>query len=64
MRRIRIMTEQDIQQIKLIIQSEAENLACMFGDGPDDVSFKIQHITQHYDKLETFVRNNETTRQL
>jgi len=27
------MTEQDIQQIKLIIQAEAENLACMFGDG-------------------------------
>jgi hypothetical protein len=53
------MTEQDIQQIKLIIQSEAENLACMFGDGPDDVSFKIQHITQHYDKLDTFVNNND-----
>ena len=53
------MTEQDIQQIKLIIQSEAENLACMFGDGLDDVSFKIQHITQHYDKLETFVRNQK-----
>jgi hypothetical protein len=55
------MTEQDIQQIKLIIQAEAENLACMFGEGLDDVSFKMQHITQHYDKLETFVRNNETT---
>ena len=27
------MTEQDIQQIKLIIQAEAENLACMFGEG-------------------------------
>ena len=53
------MTEHDIQQIKLIIQAEAENLACMFGDGADDVSFKIQHITQHYDKLETFVRNND-----
>ena len=53
------MTEQDIQQIKLIIQSEAENLACMFGDGLDDVSFKIQHITQHYDKLETFVSNQK-----
>jgi hypothetical protein len=53
------MTEQDIQQIKLIIQSEAENLACLFGEGPDDVSFKIQHITQHYDKLDTFVRKNE-----
>ena len=52
------MTE-NIQQIKLIIQAEAENLACMFGDGPDDVSFKIQHITQHYDKLDTFVRNQK-----
>ena len=52
------MTE-NIQQIKLIIQAEAENLACMFGKGPDDVSFKIQHITQHYDKLDTFVRNND-----
>jgi len=53
------MTEQDIQQIKLIIQAEAENLACTFGEGPDDVSFKIQHITQHYDKLDTFVRNQK-----
>jgi hypothetical protein len=53
------MTEQDIQQIKLIIQAEAENLACMFGEGPDDVLYKIQHITKHYDKLDTFVRNNE-----
>lgn len=53
------MTEQDIQQIKLIIQSEAENLACMFGNGPDDVSFKIQHITQHYDRLETLIRNQK-----
>jgi hypothetical protein len=53
------MTEQDIQQIKLIIQAEAENLACMFGKGPDDVLYKIQHITKHYDKLETFVRNND-----
>ena len=59
MRRILIMTEQDIQQIKLIIQSEAENLACMFGNGPDDVSFKIQHITQHYDRLETLIRNQK-----
>ena len=53
------MTEQDIQQIKLIIQAEAENLACMFGDGPDVVLYKIQHITKHYDKLETFVRNQK-----
>ena len=53
------MTEEDIRQIKLIIQAEAENLACMFGDGPDDVSFKIQHITENYGKLETFVRNND-----
>ena len=53
------MTEQDIQQIKLIIQAEAENLACMFGEGPDDVLCKIQHITKNYDKLETFVRKNE-----
>jgi hypothetical protein len=53
------MTEEDIRQIKLIIQSEAENLACMFGDGPDDVSFKIQHITKHYDKLDTIVRNQK-----
>ncbi len=51
------MTEKDIEQIKLIIQAEAENLACMFGEGPDDVSFKIQHITQHYDKLEILIRN-------
>jgi hypothetical protein len=55
----RTMTEQDIQQIKLIIQAEAENLACMFGEGPDDVLYKIQHITKHYDKLETFVRNQK-----
>jgi hypothetical protein len=27
--------------------------------GPDDVLYKIQHITKHYDKLETFVRNND-----
>ena len=40
------MTEQDIQQIKLIIQAEAENLACLFGEGPDDVLYKIQHITK------------------
>ncbi len=53
------MTEKDIEQIKLIIQAEAENLACMFGDGPDDVSFKIQHITQHYAKLESFVSNQK-----
>ena len=53
------MTEQDIQQIKLIIQAEAENLACMFGEGTDDVLYKIQHITKHYDKLDTFVRNND-----
>jgi hypothetical protein len=53
------MTEEDIRQIKLIIQAEAENLACLFGDDPDDVSFKIQHITQHYDKLDTFVRNQK-----
>jgi hypothetical protein len=53
------MTEEDIRQIKLIIQAEAENLACMFGDGPDDVSFKIQHITKHYDKLETFVKDQK-----
>lgn len=53
------MTEQDIQQIKLIIQSEAENLACTFGNGPDDVSFKIQHITQYYDRLETLIRNQK-----
>jgi len=53
------MTEEDIKQIKLIIQAEAENLACLFGDGPDDVSFKLQHITQHYDKLETFLNNND-----
>jgi hypothetical protein len=53
------MTEQDIQQIKLIIQAEAENLACMFGEGTDDVSFKIQHITQHYDKLDTFVKKQK-----
>jgi hypothetical protein len=53
------MTENDIQQIKLIIQAEAENLACMFGDGPDDVSYKLQHITQHYDKLDTFLKNND-----
>lgn len=53
------MTEEDIRQIKLIIQAEAENLACMFGDGPDDVSFKIQHISEHYDKLDTFVKNND-----
>jgi len=53
------MTEQDIQQIKLIIQAEAENLACMFGEGADDVLYKIQHITKHYDKLDTFVRKNE-----
>jgi hypothetical protein len=53
------MTEHDIQQIKLIIQAEAENLACMFGNGPDDVLYQIQHITKHYDKLETFVRNND-----
>jgi len=31
----------------------------MFGDGPDDVLYKIQHITKHYDKLETFVRNQK-----
>ena len=53
------MTEEDIRQIKLIIQAEAENLACMFGDGPDDVSFKIQHIIKHYDNLDTFVKNND-----
>ena len=53
------MTEQDIQQIKLIIQAEAENLAFMFGEGPDDVLYKIQHITKHYDKLETFVSNQK-----
>ena len=53
------MNEEDIKQIKLIIQAEAENLACLFGDGPDDVSFKLQHITQHYDKLETFLNNND-----
>jgi hypothetical protein len=53
------MTEKDIQQIKLIIQSEAENLSCLFGEGPDDVSFKMQHITQHYDKLDTFVKNQK-----
>jgi hypothetical protein len=53
------MTEEDIKQIKLIIQAEAENLACLFGDGPDDVSFKLQHITQHYNKLETFLNNND-----
>jgi hypothetical protein len=53
------MTENDIQQIKLIIQAEAENLACMFGNGPDDVSYQLQHITQHYDKLDTFLKNND-----
>jgi hypothetical protein len=53
------MTENDIQQIKLIIQAEAENLACMFGDGTDDVSYQLQHITQHYDKLNTFLKNND-----
>jgi hypothetical protein len=53
------MTEQDIEQIKLIIQAEAENLACMFGEGPDDVSFKIQHITENYDKLGKLVRNQK-----
>jgi hypothetical protein len=53
------MTEEDIRQIKLIIQSEAENLACMFGEGPDDVLYKIQHITKHYDKLDTFVKNQK-----
>jgi len=53
------MTEEDIRQIKLIIQSEAENLTCLFGEGADDVSFKIQHITKHYDKLDTFVRNQK-----
>ena len=53
------MTEQDIRQIKLIIQAEAENLACIYGKGPDDVTFKIQHITEHYNKLETFRRNKK-----
>jgi hypothetical protein len=53
------MTENDIQQIKLIIQAEAENLACMFGDGPDDVPYQLQYITQHYDKLNTFLKNND-----
>lgn len=53
------MDEHDIEQIKLIIQAEAENLACMFGDGSDDVSHQLQHITKHYDKLDTFVRNND-----
>ena len=53
------MTQQDIKQIRLIIQAEEENLASMFGEGPDDVLYKIQHITKHYDKLETFVRNND-----
>jgi hypothetical protein len=53
------MTEKDIQQIKLIIQSEAENLACMYGDGADDVLYKIQHITKHYDKLDTFVKKQK-----
>jgi hypothetical protein len=33
------MTEQDIQQIKLIIQAEAENLACMFGGGAGNVRY-------------------------
>ena len=54
-----IMTEEDIRQIKLIIQSEAENLACMFGESPDDVLYKIRHITKHYDKLDTFVKNQK-----
>jgi hypothetical protein len=53
------MTENDIRQIKLIIQAEAENLACLFGDGADDVSYQLQHITQHYDKLNTFLKNND-----
>ncbi len=53
------MTEKDIEQIKLIIQAEAENLACMFGEGPDDVSFKLKHITENYDKLELFVSNQK-----
>ena len=53
------MTEHDIEQIKLIIQAEAENLACMFGNGPDDVSYQLQYITKHYDKLDTFVMNND-----
>ncbi len=52
------MTEKDIEQIKLIIQAEAENLACMFGNGPDDMSYQLQHITKHYDKLDSFLKNN------
>jgi hypothetical protein len=40
------MTEQDIQQIKLIIQAEAENLACMYGDGPDDCKVEYLKLKQ------------------
>jgi hypothetical protein len=52
------MTEQDIEQIKLIIQAEAENHACLFGNGPEDLPHKLQYITNHYNKLESFLNNN------
>jgi len=50
------MTEQDIKRIKLLIQAEAENLACMY---EKDISYQLQHITKHYNKLETFLKNND-----
>jgi hypothetical protein len=53
------MTEKDIEQIKLIIQAEAENHACLFGNGLDDISHQLQYITKHYNKLELFLNNNE-----
>jgi hypothetical protein len=53
------MTEKDIEQIKLIIQAESENHTCLFGNGPDDVSHQLQYITNHYNKLESFLINNE-----